>query len=183
MSTHMYGCKRRSAKPVQHRQRGFSLIEVLVTMLILTFGLLGVAGLLVKGMSNAAAAETHAKATQLVADISDRMRANPAGTLSATSQYNTNQGKSDSDVWNESAPADVSTIANYDKQVWMTAIAAQLPEGSGRIVVDSVNRKVLISIRWTSCMGTQSQDEKEACVNNNNSGGMLYKTFTTELRL
>jgi prepilin-type N-terminal cleavage/methylation domain-containing protein len=50
-------------------QKGFSLIEVLVTMVILAFGLLGVAGLLVGGVSNAAGSEAFSKASQLAAQL------------------------------------------------------------------------------------------------------------------
>jgi type IV pilus assembly protein PilV len=175
--------KSRSVKVSCLRQRGFSLIEVLVTMLILTFGLLGVAGLLVNGISNSAAAESHAKATLLAADIADRMRANIPFAVSATSPYNTNQSKSDTQDWDEAVPTDLTAIANVDKKEWMDSIAAQLPEGKGRVVVLDTQRKIMISIRWSSCLGTQSGDEKNACENNNISTGHLYKTFTTELRL
>jgi type IV pilus assembly protein PilV len=68
-------------------QRGFGLIEVLVTILILVFGLLGVAGLLVKGVSNAANTEARIKANNLLADMADRIRANPAAAVSGTSEY------------------------------------------------------------------------------------------------
>ena len=54
---------------LSRRQKGFSLIEVLVTMLVLAFGLLGVAGLLVGGVSNASSSEAFSKASQLAADI------------------------------------------------------------------------------------------------------------------
>ena len=89
-----------------HNQAGFSLIEVLVTMLILAFGLIGVAGLLVSGVSNAAASEALTKANQLAADMADRMRANPAVALSATSEYITN--------YTDAAPVAPATTALRD---------------------------------------------------------------------
>ncbi len=172
MSIFMRGRKRLLVKPVVYRQRGFSLIEVLVTMLILTFGLLGVAGLLINGIANAAASEAMTKATQLAADISDRMRANPTVALSATSQYIT--------TYTDVAPTDQSTIANIDKKAWMDALAAQLPQGKGQITVDNPGRKITIQIRWSSCLGTLSDAENTACTNDS---GSAFKTFTTELRL
>jgi prepilin-type N-terminal cleavage/methylation domain-containing protein len=57
--------------------RGMSLIEVLVALVILSVGLLGIAQVLIHGMrvSHAALLRTHA--VNLVADMSDRIRANP----------------------------------------------------------------------------------------------------------
>jgi len=59
------------------RQRGFSLIEVLVAVLIVAVGILGVAGLQVVSLQQNRSALLRAEALQLGNDILDRMRANP----------------------------------------------------------------------------------------------------------
>lgn len=158
----------------RHRQSGFSLIEVLVTMLILTFGLLGVAGLLIGGVSNAAASESFAKASQLSADMADRIRANPTIALSATSEYITS--------YTDTPPATPTTIAQQDKKVWMEAVAAQLPQGKGRIynTVSGGQRQYNIEIRWSACFGALSNSDQTACTDN---AATAYRTFNFELRL
>jgi type IV pilus assembly protein PilV len=155
-------------------QSGFSLIEVLVTILILAFGLLGVAGLLVKGVSNASSSEAMAKASQLAADMADRIRANPAVALSATSEYLTGYG--------DAIPGNPISIAQQDKRDWMTALAVQLPQGKGRIynTVAGGQRQYNIEIRWSNCMGTTNDSEANACLN---SPGTAFKTLNFELRL
>lgn len=159
------------------RQGGFSLIEVLVTMLILAFGLLGVAGLLVGGVSNAASSEAMAKANQLAADMADRIRANPTVALSATSQYLTNVT-----TWGEALPASTNTVALQDKKAWMEAVAAQLPQGQGRIsnTVGGGARQVDIEVRWSNCLGTINDADRTACVNNS---AAAFRTIKFELRL
>jgi type IV pilus assembly protein PilV len=156
------------------RPNGFSLIEVMVTMVILSFGLLGVAGLLVNGVSNAVASESMAKASQLAADMADRIRANPTVALSATSQYLTQ--------YSDSPPASPSSIAENDKKVWLEALAAQLPQGDGQITnsVSGTERKVVIQVRWSNCLGTLSDADLTACTDNS---GAAFKTVTFELRL
>jgi len=151
---------------------GFSLIEVLVTMLILSFGLLGVAGLLVSGVSNASSSEAMAKASQLAADMADRIRANPVFGVSATSEYIT--------AYVDTAPTSPSTIAQKDKKEWLEALAAQLPQGDGQIAVDSTLRKAVITVRWNNCMGTLSDADRTACTNN---AATAFKTISFELRL
>ncbi len=66
-------------------QRGFSLLEVLVAMIVLSVGLLGVASL--QGMSKAASYQSYQRtqATNLVVGIVERIRANPA----AAANYHT----------------------------------------------------------------------------------------------
>jgi type IV pilus assembly protein PilV len=153
--------------------KGFSLIEILVTIVILSFGLLGIAGLLVGGVSNAAASEFNTKAENLLADMADRMRANSGNVIVASSQYNIG--------FNDPSPG-TGSIAFQDVTTWLQAIQAQLPNGQGRIVVDAAgtNRKVTLSIRWNVCLGALSQTQSEDCTNNPDS---TYKAVSQEIRL
>jgi type IV pilus assembly protein PilV len=162
----------------RRRQSGFSLIEVLVTMLILAFGLLGVAGLLVGGVSNAAASESFSKASQLAADMADRIRANPGVALSATSEYLT--------TYSDSVPTSPTTIALRDKKAWMEALAAQLPSGKGQITntVSGGARQVNIEVRWSKCFGTLSDADRTTGANNcTDNPDAAFRTFNYELRL
>ena len=167
--------KRRPAARVA--QAGFSLIEVLVTMVILMFGLLGVAGLLFSGVSNVLASESTTKATQLAADMADRIRANPGAATSSTSEYSIRFG--------DAAPSTTTTIAKQDVKDWREAIVAQLPQGSGQITAYTTGgeRKYTIEVHWAQCLGTLSKAETEGaagCVNNPDAA---FKTVLVELRI
>ena len=61
-----------------HRQAGFSLLEILITMLILTIGLLGLAGLQVMAQRSGQEAYQRAQAMVLLGDIVDRVNINRA---------------------------------------------------------------------------------------------------------
>lgn len=153
---------------------GFSLVEVLVTMVILAFGLLGIAGLMVGGISNASASEALSKAHQLAADMADRIRANPAAALSATSEYIT--------AYDDAAPTNPSTIAQADKKAWLDALAVQLPQGDGKITstVGAGQRKLEIEVRWSNCLGTLSDAERTVCTDD---PATAFRTVSLELRL
>ncbi|MBL8483255.1 MAG: type IV pilus modification protein PilV, partial [Rhodocyclaceae bacterium] len=58
------------------KSRGFSLIEVLVTLIILMFGLLGLGALIIKGQQMGFEAYQRHIALNLVHDIAERMQAN-----------------------------------------------------------------------------------------------------------
>jgi len=59
------------------RQRGFTLVEVLITVIIMAVGLLGVAGLQLAGMRSNHSAFLRTQATVAAYDLIDRMRADP----------------------------------------------------------------------------------------------------------
>ena len=61
----------------RQRQRGFSLVEVLVSVVIMSVGTLGVAGLQVLSLQQNRSSLFRSEALMLGGDILDRMRANP----------------------------------------------------------------------------------------------------------
>ena len=152
------------------RHAGFSLIEVMVTLVILSFGLLGVAGLLVRGISNASASESMAKASQLAADMADRIRANPAVAGAEGNEYLRNFG--------DALPANAETTAKNDIHVWLAALAAQLPQGDGQITASA--RALTIQVHWSNCLGTLSNADQAACKNNS---ATAFKVVSFELHL
>jgi type IV pilus assembly protein PilV len=56
--------------------RGFTLLEVLITLIILMFGLLGLAGLMAKGQRASYEAYQRQQALTLATDIAERLRTN-----------------------------------------------------------------------------------------------------------
>ena len=60
------------------RGAGFSLVEVLVAVLVLSIGLLGLAGLQIAGVKANDSARLRTEATLAAYDVADRLRADPA---------------------------------------------------------------------------------------------------------
>jgi len=110
---------------VRGRQRGFTLIEILVTVVVLAIGLLGLAGLQATSVRFNHSAYLRSQATSLAYDIADRMRAN---TVAARA------GAYDGAVaTNCAAVALAGTLAQQDRQAWGNALACTLPLGAGNI--------------------------------------------------
>ena len=63
----------------QRKQNGFTLLEVLIALLVLSIGLLGLAALQTIGLRSSTMANLRTVATLKAYDMSDRMRANPGG--------------------------------------------------------------------------------------------------------
>lgn len=67
--------------PTRRQQRGIGLLEILITLLILSIGLIGTAQLQLVNQNNSRAAEARMSATLLAADLAERMRANRQASL------------------------------------------------------------------------------------------------------
>ena len=119
-------------------QRGFTLIEILVTVVLISVGLLGVAALQLTTLRANQESYARSQAGVLAADILDRMRSNPLAFRAG-----------DYDVtWN--GIKNTSPRAGADLTAWQTAINTTLPgsadQAAGQIVRNG--RIVTITIRW-----------------------------------
>ena len=65
-------------------QRGFTLIEVLIAIVVLAIGLLGLAGLQASSLKNNTSAYTRSQAQLLAYDMLDRLRANREGVINGS---------------------------------------------------------------------------------------------------
>lgn len=110
-----------------------TLIEVLVTLVIMSVGLLGVAALQLTTVRNNYDAFVRSQAAVLASDMLDRMRANRNNALG----YVVAVGAA--------VPA---TPAGADIALWRRSLGDQLPSGEGGIAFDAATRVVTITIQW-----------------------------------
>jgi type IV pilus assembly protein PilV len=117
------------------QQRGFTLLEVLIALLVLSIGLLGLAALQTTGLRSNQMASMRTLATQLAYDMTDRMRANPAGI--AANQYV---------IATDETPGDPAvSIANNDLTEWRDQIA-RLPGGLSSIAQNAGTH--VVTVYW-----------------------------------
>jgi type IV pilus assembly protein PilV len=124
---------------------GFSLIEVLVSILVLSFGLLGVASMLAVGLSGIHTSSMRTQAVVLATDIADRMRANRTTAISAgPNNYEgiaAGENRCRAVHYGHLHAAPVvctpAQVAADDKFDWLSQVAAVLPQGVGVICIDS----------------------------------------------
>ena len=118
------------------------MLEVLVTMVIVSFGLLGIAGIIMNGLKNNQSSYSRSQASWLAGDIADRMRANIIVAESAALKYNLTLSAT------TPAVASPTTIANSDIIAWRTAIANTLQSGTGSINLDATSKKLTVIVQW-----------------------------------
>lgn len=118
-------------------QRGVTLLEVLITIFILSVGLLGIAGLTVTSLQNAKLSQFHSTASQLANDYADRMRGNALGV--AADQYDIVSAY-DGATANETVPAcgnpadcSAAELAGIDRVEWTNSLHLRLPGGGAYV--------------------------------------------------
>lgn len=132
---------------------GFSLIEVLIAVVVLSFGLLGMGLLQTMSMRSGQTANHRTQATNLAYEIIDMIRANK----SEIGNYNT------IDFGDFTTASTTATTCNgalaisttgmryaQDRQLWICDVRAALPQGEGQVRVDdSVTPSIVtIQLRW-----------------------------------
>ena len=112
------------------KSRGISLIEVLVTVIVLALGMLGLASLQANSLRNNHSAYLRTQATYLALGIIDRMRSN---RLEAVGNVLTNNENYDIAIGSTTPVAAGTTLTQSDVTGWKTMLAAALPAGDGSI--------------------------------------------------
>ncbi|HOX72176.1 MAG: type IV pilus modification protein PilV [Dokdonella sp.] len=122
------------------RRRGFTLLEVLIALLILSFGLLGLAALQAYSVKANQSANLRSQATDLANMLMDNIRSN---RINLGSYY----ADSYEEVTCGSTPT-TSSPAAHDLDVWRIMVNCQLPQGRGAVAPISAN-EVAVCIRWS----------------------------------
>ncbi|WP_226648785.1 type IV pilus modification protein PilV [Microbulbifer variabilis] len=129
-------------------QRGVGLIEVMVTVLILSTSLLGLAALQNKALQYNHSAYMRSQANILAYDMLERVRAN----RTKVADYKL--------AVTASTPTSSSSLAGQDLIEWRELLKRQLPNGTGGITCDN-DGNCTATIRWgeqdsTAADGTTS---------------------------
>ncbi len=133
------------------RQRGVSIIEVLVTVAILAFGLMGVAGLLVKSAAYANMSYARTAVTQKIYSLTDRMRANPTGVDGGN--YDAMPGCPAGQNCSDGG-CNPGQMAAYDLCQWKDEVNKTLPNGAATVQRIAGTRAFTVGVTWNNPNGS-----------------------------
>ena len=117
---------------------GFTMLEVLVAMVVLSVGLLSLAGLQVISLRTNHSSYLRTQATIQSYDIMDRMRVNPDRVKAGDYDKPTQEGSAGTEntACETSAGCAITDVAPHDLFRWNKAIADVLPDGEGIVCID-----------------------------------------------
>ena len=121
----------RQQKNLIKRVGGFTLVEVLIALIILSVGMLGIAGLYVHSMQAGRTSLFRHHAVTLAGDVADRIRANPR----AAASYGL--AGADSNCVAGGIDCTPAQMAANDIYLWDQQASDTLPNGTVTVVFDN----------------------------------------------
>jgi len=154
----------------QSKESGSTLLEVLITVLVLATGLLAMGALQTRSLQFNQSASMRSQANIFAYDIVDRIRLNRGDKSTNVTAYNVDY---------DSASPSTNVHAGADITAWRDAMKKVLPDAKGKIACADAaatitTRICTISIKWSdaSLFGEHSTA---------NSDGQTELTYTSSL--
>ncbi len=127
-------------------EQGSSLIEVLVSLLMVALGVLGVVTMQMNTLTNNREAFYRTQATVLAYDIIDRMRANRDQAISNGYLVAVGSSPTGTSCTTTCSPTQIATT---DLIQWKDSIARQLPSGDGSVeAIAGVTESYRVVVQW-----------------------------------
>ncbi len=143
--------------------RGFTIIEVLVAMAILSFGVLSLGVLQLTALQNTQGGYLRSQATILAYDIVDSMRANiPAVSGGDYRITFATETPATVECYGEAADCSTIQMASADVNRWRTALGNYLPAGNGQVGTADIGgtTQVTVAITWVDPYSVESGNEQ-----------------------
>jgi len=151
--------------------KGFSMIEILVALVILAIGLLGMATLMMNSLQTNQSAAMRSVATQAAYDLIERMRSNADKSVLENNKYEKNLQPA-STIAGTSMPPDncanctAEALAEHDIKIWAYRLNEAIPgaqvvikkEGAISVNGEQQNRLWCIGIFWKDSGGKDIAD-------------------------
>ena len=149
--------------PQSRSHSGFTLLEVLIALLVMSIGLLGIGKMMMLSARANDSAYMRSQATALAYTILDAMRANRSAAISQA--YDTAQVVPALLACATAQPGCTSAqVAQNDTALWNNALGAELPGGTGTVITaiapdkstGANNVTATITVTWLDTVAEQS---------------------------
>jgi len=163
-------------------QRGLSMIEILVTLTIVAFALLGLLGLQARALSYQKDSFDRKAAAELVSQLAERMRANHFGAEQG--QYADDFEPGDADIAAVTAcaiPCNWAQVAVRDLDEWRMDLRRRIPLGASYIRWAAATREwTEVTVAWPEPQAETSAGQDLVCDQLRAGGAVLplsYRCF------
>ncbi|MDN3648267.1 type IV pilus modification protein PilV [Reinekea marina] len=167
-------------------QTGATMIEILVAVLIISIGLLGIAGTQTLGLANSQSALHRSYAAQLSNELADAMRLSP-NNLAAYDGFATDPNANvalNANCTDSGQGCNAAAMATEFLNAWEQRIEANLPDGRANITL--TDDLYVVEIEWKDLRTNQARQDDLAqglTAAEIAAGEQEYITFTTSFQL
>lgn len=135
-------CRHLHEPPSRRTEHGFSLLEVLISVVVLSIGALGAAGMQIAALKDTGSASTRYRAASLASGMGDTLRADRTtavtGSVAFTSALLTGT----------CASTGATPVAR-----WQNQIDCELPGGKGGVAIDTFTKRAIVTVEWDDSRG------------------------------
>ena len=136
----------RDRGPQSFSQRGITLIESLIALLMAALGILGIIGVQMRTLVDTQASVSRGYAISLIDDLAERIQTNP-DALSNLAAYTSATPTVSTDC--SAAACTPAALANYDTKQWLDQVATTLPASKVQVFIpDGGSRQLGVLIGW-----------------------------------
>ncbi|WP_284334779.1 type IV pilus modification protein PilV [Comamonas sp. NoAH] len=172
------------------KQRGITLLESLIAILVMALGILGILGAQMRTLSNTQTSFHRAQAIRLIEDLSERLMTTPNALRNAdTYKSPWEAAPKDGKEKNEEEIADCYTqacdnteLAQFDISQWKAKVANTLPSGNASIffaddeTIDTNRRQLGVMVSWRENESSTTNDYLNPLNTSKGSGDGEEKT-------
>lgn len=127
-----------------HRQRGFTMVEILITLFLLTMWLLASAGVQSSSLQFNKAAQFRTQAVYLATELAERMQANKSAAVAGNYVYAGGDGTTPASCL--TALCSPTDLAAFDLAEWKGRVTAVLPNASVSVTTAAVANPITYTI-------------------------------------
>ncbi len=118
------------------------MLEVLISIVVLSVGALGAAGMQLNALKDAGSANSRFRAASLAAAMADALRADRTVAVSGGADFTS-----------AVAAGTCTGTAAAPVQSWQNQIACELPGGKGGVTIDAYWKRAVVTVEWDDSRG------------------------------
>jgi len=162
----MHRLTHRIIRRSQH-QRGVTLIESMVALVVAALGVLGIVGVQMRTLNDTRAGVSRGYAIHLIEDLAERVQNNP-DALNNLEAYTAESPTPSTDC--TTAACDPAALATFDTKEWQDNVSAALPNGKAIVFIpNGGGRQLGVLIGWREKIYSQSGKDLSADTANLNA--------------
>ncbi len=166
------------------KQRGLSMIEILVTLTIVAFGLLGLLGLQARALSYQKDSFDRKAAAELVSNLAERMRANHLAFI-AGNYINAFDASAAIPTLTACSPCTPGELATKDMDEWRIDLRRRIAGGASYIQWTLANPQwVIVTLAWPEPQAALGPGQDAVCDAMNGGGATIplnYRCYQTRV--
>lgn len=168
------------------KQRGISMIEILVTLTIVAFALLGLLGLQARALSFQKDSFDRKAAAELVSNLGERMRANHTGFMDSNYDDDFEAATATPGGVTACSPCTSAQLATLDIDQWRIDLRRRIAGGASYVEpVPAFNPTwALVTVAWPEPQAAPGPGQDAVCDAMNEAGATIpanYRCYQTRI--